>query len=172
MSPHTPIFHKDLDCTDRIYLAVSFHEAGRCWSSTRQQYGESAQQRGIKLDQCTADLKSPDLGSSNLHTALPCSWASFSDDIKLEALSFLWQLAAQATRSPETTLLGPDPLARYPDYQLHMQIQPQINDCNMDLRSVGTLCDAYLGCTTNAPVLPPLAYTDNFVGSLPQVSQL
>ncbi|KAG0569849.1 hypothetical protein M758_6G115800 [Ceratodon purpureus] len=78
------------------------------------------------------------------------------------------ELAAQAARSPETILLGPDPLASYRDYQLHMQIQPQINDCNMDLRSIGTLCDAYLGRTTNAQVLPPLAYTDNFVGSIPQ----
>ena len=68
--------------------------------------------------------------------------------------------------------MGPDPLASYQDYQVHMLIQQQINDCSMDLRSVGTLCDAYLRRSTSAPIPPPLLYADTFLGSLPQVSQL
>lgn len=73
------------------------------------------------------------------------------------------ELAVHA-RSPETTLMGPDLLAGYRDHQSHLQIQQQINNCNMDLRSVGTLCDAYF----RRSMPSPLAYTDSFVDSLTQ----
>lgn len=68
--------------------------------------------------------------------------------------------------------MDPHLLAGYRDYQSHLQIQQHINNCNMDLRSVGTLCDAYLRRSISTPALAPLAYTDSFMDSLSQVSQL
>lgn len=71
-------------------------------------------------------------------------------------------------RSPETTLMGPDLLTGHRNFQSHLQIQQQINNCNMDLRNVGTLCDAYFRCSMNLPAPAPLAYTDSLVDSLTQ----
>jgi hypothetical protein len=72
------------------------------------------------------------------------------------------EIVGQA-KSPETALMGP-----LRDYQSHLQIQQHINNCNMDLRSVGNLCDAYLRRSMSTPVHAPLAYTDSFMDSLTQ----
>lgn len=88
-------------------------------------------------------------------------------DINLEHL--LNKELPQA-RSPETTLMSPDLVAGYGEYQTQLQIQQQINSCNMDLRSVGTLCDAYLRRSMNIAPMPhtSLAYTESLVDSLTQ----
>jgi hypothetical protein len=75
------------------------------------------------------------------------------------------------TRSPETTLMGPDPLpgaCSYgePQYQRQM-LQQQIlpGSCSSDFRTMGTACDAFLRRSSSMHVpaslqLSPEAYSD------------
>lgn len=76
----------------------------------------------------------------------------------------------QLARSPETKLMGPDPSTGYSEFQL----QQQINNCNIDLRSVGTLCDAYLRSSMNRSPLPlaPPTFANSFVEPSTQVKSL
>lgn len=74
------------------------------------------------------------------------------------------------SRSPETTLLGPDPLG-YGDLHCHGQVPmpPLPSGCNLDMRGVEGLCDAYLRRSMSVPSMPSLVSDDHFSDPLSQV---
>lgn len=88
-----------------------------------------------------------------------------------ESMSGNMQMMMQ-TRSPETTLMGPDPLpssSTYGElqYQRQQMLQQQIlpGSCSLDFRTVGTACDAYLRLSSSVQVpaslqVSPEAYSD------------
>lgn len=94
--------------------------------------------------------------------------AAVDPRLDINLLNLLNKEPPQA-RSPETILMSPDIIAGYRDYQTQLQIQ-QINNYNVDWRSVGTLCDAYLKRSVNIALLPhaPAAYNECFIDSLTQ----
>jgi len=70
------------------------------------------------------------------------------------------------SRSPETTLLGPDPLG-YGDLHCHGQIPLPMP--NLDMRGMEGLCDAYLRRSMSVPSMASLVSDDHFSDPLSQV---
>jgi hypothetical protein len=78
------------------------------------------------------------------------------------------------SRSPETTLLGPDPLPGYGDLHCHGPVHPMHMpptashlDLHRDLRAVD--CDAYLRRSMSVPSMASLVSTDDHFDPLCQV---
>ncbi|XP_024376877.1 uncharacterized protein [Physcomitrium patens] len=74
-------------------------------------------------------------------------------------------------RSPETTLVGPDPLSGYVEMhhaQVHhpMRMSP---GCGLDMRSVESVCDSYLRRSMSVPTMGSLVSGDDFGDPLSQV---
>ncbi|XP_024394163.1 transcription factor bHLH76 [Physcomitrium patens] len=86
----------------------------------------------------------------------------------------LLKMELHQVRSPESTLMSPDPIVGYQGLcqpHFHIQkIQQQTNHCNMDLRYVGTLSNAHFrrGSWNEPPTHAPPTCTDYVLDSLTQ----
>ncbi|XP_024379154.1 uncharacterized protein [Physcomitrium patens] len=75
------------------------------------------------------------------------------------------------SRSPETTLLGPDPLCGYGEMH-HGQVHHSMHmssGCSLDMRGAESVCDAYLRHSMSMPTLGSLVSADDFGDPLSQV---